>query len=554
MTGRNDANGRREIVCVGNLFVVSARVSDGRTTAAWSTGRMLHDMNALLGSTAAEAPDFSQRPSCLCNAGHALAIARALEDMAGVRVPPAARLVRGIVQSLQYLSDHLAHFYVFHLGDWLNLGRALEADPAATARLAEGDREPGEGRTASPEFFAREAGRLAELARGEAGAFFAVGDRDHPAYAGAPEAHLLVFSHADGAAGVRADLARTLKLLRCDGSGHPAYRVGGLADGTTGEPGDAPPDLSTDTLERCAGLLRGCRVFIEETFLPDALLIARLYPLWARLAGVNAFLAWPEFPGAEGPALLPGGVCDADGHILDSRADPERACEEPKPAWPAADAERYRLHLPPEEPAYRWDNARLEWFSAPRVRGRGACEVGPLARIVAARAAGGDAGAFVDGTLGRAGLPPAALNSALGRLLARGMEAVLLARATTDWLDALRRLPADSPRRAFRPLPDGGEGEGLAEIPRGALLHRVRMEAGHVVRHESIVPSLWNFSPRDGAGAPGPLELALAATPVADPTRPLELLRTVHAFDPCNACMLRVEDSDTGRTLTVDAK
>ncbi|WP_176631763.1 nickel-dependent hydrogenase large subunit [Desulfolutivibrio sulfoxidireducens] len=540
----------------GNAFVITASLSGNRVVEAWSTGRMVHDMNSLLGAVAdGSGPRFTTRAACLCNAGHALAATRAVEDLLGAHVPPAARLVRDLAQALGWISEHLGHFYLFHLTDWTNPGRALRADPAMTARLAARDRPcPDAGGRA---FYAEAAARLSALTAGEAGEIFGIADWDHPAHTASPEHHLLLASHVPGAMETRARLAEALAALRCTGPDHPAFQIGGLAESAGTAPG-ASPDLSGPARTVCAALLAACRDFILDTFLPDALCAAAASRDWADIGKTGTYLAWGDLPGKDGdPPFFPGGVFTLGGGIRTNLVSPDLVFEDNAPAWTATDADRYRLRLGPGQPRYQWKNDDFTWFGVPRHAGL-ACEVGPLARVLGACATGNDAvKGLVDSALHRLNLPLAALDSTLGRMLARAIEAAALIQAALSWLDSLDVLLAEGPvplRADIRNLPASGEGVGLAEIARGALVHRIRMEKRRIIRHDSLVPSLWNFSPRGADGVRGPLEQALLGTPVADPGRPLEILRTVHAFDPCNACLLRVEDGDASRVVAVAAK
>jgi Ni,Fe-hydrogenase I large subunit len=154
------------------------------------------------------------------------------------------------------------------------------------------------------------------------------------------------------------------------------------------------------------------------------------------------------------------------------------------------------------------------------------------------------------------GLAPAAMDSTMGRVLSRGIESLVLAQSLPDWLDGLdAALAADvGCTRGDCNLPSSGRGVGRVEVPRGTLCHTIQLEKGRIVDHEYLIPSLWNFSPRDSRGERGPLERALLGTPVADPSHPLEILRTVHELDPCNACLIVIEDIDTGQTTVANAK
>lgn len=159
----------------------------------------------------------------------------------------------------------------------------------------------------------------------------------------------------------------------------------------------------------------------------------------------------------------------------------------------------------------------------------------------------------VDGVLAKLGVGPEALFSTLGRTAARGIETLLVARRLPVLLDQLTANIAGGDLATHNgekwdpaSWPDSCNGFGLHEAPRGSLGHWIRIKEGKILNYQAVVPSTWNASPRDGAGVRGPYETALVGTPVADPNRPLELLRTVHSFDPCLACAVHLLDAKGG--------
>lgn len=508
---------------------------------------MIHNMNYLLGAIPSkDTACFIPRTACLCNAGHTLAATRALEQLLGIRIPESARLIRNIVHCIQNSIDHLTSFYLFYANDWFNLGSALRASPEKTAEYARNSNPRFEPEV---EFYRAAHQHLATLAAGEGGRLFSVAGWDHPGYAAPPEASLLVYSHRQAAVGIRTQLVQAQRCLLGTAAADAIWHVGGLPTGAGLDAG-SDPDLSPTARARCATLVRESRQFIEGTFLPDVLLVGRLYRDWAEIGRTDAFLSWGEFPGQGGDApFYPGGVFTLQEAIQRRPATPELVSEEQEPIWPPEDTAHYRLRFGPGEAAYQWRNDDFRWFSAPRHAGQ-ACEVGPLARLVGAYAHDNAVlRPLVDTALEELHLPLAALNSTLGRLMARGLETVASIRAVEAWMQDLDLCLArgDAVLQTPWEMPDDGEGVGLAELSRGALVHRIRLKNGQIVAHESLVPSLWNFSPRGSDGTPGPLEQALRSTPVANPANPIELLRSIDTFDPCNACVLRIEDRDTGR-------
>ncbi len=534
VSGEPCAQPPKDILCPGNTFVVCVRLADGRVQDAWSTGRMMRNMNVLLqGSLDAEgAPQFMQQAHCLCNDGHALAAVRALEDLAGFEPPRNAVLMRSLVQALRCIQENLLHVYQFRLSDWVCLAPALRADPQQTAQFA-GHPEQEAG------FFRDAQERLQSLSQSPE--LFGGSCKSHPDYQGPDALHLTLHAHALDALHTRALLNKTLELLGCGSDGYRAYQLGGLPEDL---------DLGSAVRDQLRDLLQRCRSFVSKTFLPDLELLSGSYAHWANIGAVDSFLSWGDFALPSGAGnLFPQGIVTTNcrsnnGTAWQTRLPlPEGVTEDREPAWSAADRRRYRLQFDTDGPRFVWGEGAFHWLSAPRHAGE-PCETGPLARVLAGLQQGREAILRIaDNSLCNSGFPAASLNSTLGRVLARGIESAVLAQSALDWLDELETAFAKGDRcvRADVRLPSSGIGTGRVEVPRGALSHTIRLEDGRIAAHDYLIPSVWNFSPRDAQGKNGPLEQALLGTPVDNPDHPLEILRTLHELDPCNACHLVIE-------------
>jgi [NiFe] hydrogenase large subunit len=191
---------------------------------------------------------------------------------------------------------------------------------------------------------------------------------------------------------------------------------------------------------------------------------------------------------------------------------------------------------------------RYSWLKAPRYSGY-PMEVGPLARILVAYHTGQvRVRSAVDDFLFSAELPFDSLNSTLGRTVARALETQIIADAMLGWIGDLK---VGAGAYAPSNIPIFGQGMGLNEAPRGALGHWIDIENAKIANYQMVVPSTWNFGPRCAEDIPGPVENALVNTPVVDAERPLEILRTIHSFDPCIACAVHVLDRKTARKYRV---
>jgi Ni,Fe-hydrogenase I large subunit len=185
-------------------------------------------------------------------------------------------------------------------------------------------------------------------------------------------------------------------------------------------------------------------------------------------------------------------------------------------------------------------------------------EVGPLARMVVGYASGQkDIKAAVDGVLKHFDAPPTVLFSTLGRIAARAIESQIMAAQLKGWVDQLDSNMAhgkveicNTTRWDPGSWPASSRGFGWHEAPRGSLGHWVEIEGKAIKNYQAVVPTTWNAGPRDAQGQRGPYEASLINTPVADPERPLDILRTIHSFDPCIACAVHVVDA-RGRDYTI---
>ncbi len=147
------------------------------------------------------------------------------------------------------------------------------------------------------------------------------------------------------------------------------------------------------------------------------------------------------------------------------------------------------------------------------------------------------------------------LFSTVGRTAARAIETELMADVMMDWVDELAKNVATGDLSTwtdfdFDEVSVDCRGAGMAEAPRGALGHWVVIKDGKVKNYQAIVPSTWNAGPRDANGKLGAYEASLIGTKVADPEQPLEIIRTIHSFDPCIACAVHVIDTK-GKELSV---
>jgi Ni,Fe-hydrogenase I large subunit len=545
---------------------IEAEVDGGRVTDAWSSATMFRGVELILqGRDPRDAWAFTQRICGVCTTVHAIASIRAVENAIGAEPPANARLLRNLIIAAQVVQDHVIHFYHLHALDWVDVVSALAADPAETSALAQ---SISDWPLSSTDYFTTVKDRLkAFVDRGQLGPF-ANAYWGHPAYVLPPAANLLAVAHYLEALDWQREYIRIHAVLGGKNPHLQSFVVGGMA--TPVDP-DKQASINSTTLQFMRDLVEKGREFVAKVYIPDLLAVASFYKDWASYgAGVGNYLVFGEYPEDDGPQprlYLPAGIIlDRDlAHVLPF--EPDKVSEHVLHSWYTyAGGDDKALHpfqgetkpsyTGPKPPYELLDTAgKYSWLKAPRYDGK-AMEVGPLSRMLVAYASGhARVKEVVDSVLTKLGVGPAALFSTLGRVAARGVETLVMAEKMMDWLDELtanlsrhdlrihdnsKWEPASWPREAT--------GVGFHEAPRGALSHWVHIKDGAIANYQIVVPSTWNAGPRDAAGHRGPYEEALIGTPVADPEQPIEILRTIHSFDPCIACGVHVLDK-TGQEV-----
>jgi hydrogenase large subunit len=544
-------------------------IQDGKVTDAWSSGTSFGGMELILrGRDPRDAWVYAQRMCGVCTTVHALASVRAVENALGITIPDNARIVRNLIESAQFIQDHVVHFYHLHGLDWVDLVGALSADPGATSTL---QRQISDWPNSSAQYFAEVQARLDTYVNSGQLGLFANAYWGHPAYRLPPEANLMAVAHYLEALEWQREVAKIQAILGGKNPHPQTYLVGGVA-----VPVDPTQNASIgpQTIAQLRNLAAKALAYVTQVYIPDLKAIASYYPDWAALGGgPGNYLSYGDFPvdssGGLGSYYLQSGI------VLDRKidssvqfVDQNRIREYVARSWysyPAGDGAPLHPSQGVTQPTYTgpampYDflntDGKYSWLKAPRYDDR-VMEVGPLARMVVAYASGHQrVRELVSGTLAELGLPTDALFSTLGRVAARGIETQLLAEQLDTWvlqLDANMQSGNlaihNNTRWDPSTWPAQASGWGSTEAPRGALAHWVAIENGKIANYQAVVATTWNGSPRDAAGQPGAWEQALIGTPVADPARPVEILRTVHSFDPCMACSVHLMDVD-GREMT----
>jgi [NiFe] hydrogenase large subunit/hydrogenase large subunit len=542
---------------------IEAEVDRGAVQDAWSSSTMFRGIEIILqGRDPRDAWAFTQRICGVCTTVHAIASIRAVENAIGAAPPPNARLLRNLIIAAQAVQDHVIHFYHLHALDWVDIVSALSADPAKTSALAE---SISDWPLSSPKYFAGVRDRVKGFVdRGQLGPF-ANAYWGHPAYKLPAEANLMAVAHYLEALEWQREFIKMHAVLGGKNPHLQSFLVGGMA--TPVDP-NSQAALNTHTIAGLKQFVANARDFVTRVYLPDLLAVASFYKDWAGHGrGVGNYLAYGEYPDDDTarPALfLPTGIIRARDLSKVAPFDQGKVSEYVAHSWyeyqggddvalhpyQGETKPNYTGPKPPFELLGTETNKKYSWLKSPRYEDE-PMEVGPLARMLVAYVSGhARVRELVDGALKQLKVGPEALFSTLGRVAARGIETQVLAEKMDAWVDALAANMGSGELRIHdnskwdpSTWPAEASGAGFHEAPRGALGHWVQIRNGTISNYQCVVPSTWNAGPRDAKGRRGPYEEALIGTPVADPKRPVEILRTVHSFDPCMACGVHVVDA-----------
>jgi Ni,Fe-hydrogenase I large subunit len=550
---------------------IEAEVSGGRVSDAWSSSAMFRGIEKILqGRDPRDAWYFVQRFCGVCTTVHSIASIRSVENALGIKVPENAELIRNLIIGIQNVQDHVIHFYHLHALDWVDITSGLKADPVKTASLAA---SISDWPLNSPTYFRGVQDKLkAFVAKGRLGPF-ANAYWGHPAYKLPPEANLMATAHYLEALEWQKDVIRMHAILGSKNPHPQTFLVGGMACPVDPNSQNA---LNDDKLEEIRIILGKAKDFVDKVYIPDLLAVASFYKEWAGIGGgVGNFMSYGEFPadnsGKPEVLWMPRGVILGKDLSKVYPINEQKITEYVDHSWyeysagkgkglHPLDGETNWKYTGPKPPYEHLNtDGKYSWVKAPRYSDV-PMEVGPLARLLVAYASGHkEVKQAVNGVLAKLNVGPEALFSTLGRTAARGIECSLMVAKLPEWLDKLTSNMKSGDlaihnNEKWDPStwPSEANGYGWHEAPRGALGHWIRIKDQKIYNYQAVVPSTWNASPRDAKGVKGPYEAALVGTPLADPNRPLEILRTVHSFDPCLACAVHVMDTEGNEQVKVN--
>ena len=549
----------------GHLRIEAELDANNSITQAYSSGTMVRGIETILkGRDPREAWAFTQRACGVCTTVHSFASIRSVEDALKIKIPKAANLIRNLMIAQQYVHDHVMHFYHLHALDWVDVTGTLKADPKKTSDIQQ---TISPWHNSSPAYFADVQKKVQAIVDSGQLSIFANAYWGHPAYKLPPEVNLLAVAHYLEALDWQKD-ATKIHTIFGGKNPHPNFVVGGVP---------MPIDLNSDTalnadrLSIISDSISKMIAFVDQVYLPDLLAIAPYYKDYAAFGeGLGNFLTWGEFPDTDNSDtskfLVPRAfILNRDLKNI-QQPDPRdfvKMKEFVARSWyQYSGGDGVGLHPWQGETTFNYTGPKppyqqlqveqkYSWLKAPRWN-ETPMEVGPLARVLVMYASGNkQVQDLTNAVLKALDAPITAVFSTLGRTAARAIETKVFADAMqTYYNDLVAEIKAGNTQTfngdKWEPTswPAQAQGFGYMEAPRGALGHWIVISGGKIDNYQMVVPTTWNASPRDQKQQAGAYEMSLVGTKLAKPEWPLEILRTIHSFDPCMACAIHMVDAE----------
>ncbi len=547
----------------GHLRIEAVLDDNNVVTKAYSAGTMFRGIELILKDRdPRDAGLLAMRICGVCTGVHYWTSIRAVEDAFGVTIPKNARLVRNLITGSLFIHDHPVHFYNLHALDFVDIVAAIGADPAKAVTTAyQYSNAPWNASVAT---YQAVQAKLTSLAKSSLG-IFGNAYWGNPSYRLTPEESLVAASHYLDALNMQRTAAKMMAIFGGKNPHPQSIVVGGIT---------SVEDIADPSrLGQFGTWLAEMTAFIERAYMPDLVMVGKAYADEA-LAGVGAglgsYMAYgagfelDDNPVGRAKTLFPSGVVLNRDLSTVLAFDQSKVTEDVTHSWYEGNtvlqpfdgitAPNYTgLAKQSNGIAYLKTDEKYSWIKAPTYDGN-RVEVGPLARLIVGYASGNATiKSKVDSVLATAGFPITILFSTIGRTAARMVETLIIADAMAGWLNELEVNVAQGDLQTWTPfdfsqVSANAQGFGLSEAPRGSLGHWIKIRDGKIANYQAVVPTTWNGSPRDGQDRPGAFESALVGVKLAKIDEPLEILQTIHSFDPCLACAVHLVDA-RGRDL-----
>ena len=533
----------------GHLRIEVEVNEDNVVTEAWASGQLFRGIEILLkGRDPRDAALIAQRICGVCTNVHYRASISSVEDAYDITIPKNAEIIRNLVTLSLFIQDHIVHYYHLHSLDFVDVVSALDADVGEAAKIAATYHEHPYRNSIGHLSAVKE--KLSSFVKAGRLGLFANGYWGHEAYKFSPEENLIHMNHYLEALRIQRDLSKAIAIFTGK-TPHPQNLVVG---GVT----SVMDMLNPQRLNDFIFIIKDAREFVERAYIPDMKMMVKAYKDEMKAGmgrGSGNFMAIGGYDFGQGKELFVGGIITA--HDFDNIAnfDENKITEEASRSWyeeekPTSpfDGDSTPKYTDLNDDGSLKTEGKYSWVKAPRYEGK-AMEVGPLARmIIGYKKESSIIRPYMQSFMDETDISLLDFSSTIGRNAARAIEAQVCSDFIFDFMSELieniKYYDEETwTKYEFEKLPKKAQGRGIFEVPRGVLSHFIRIEDAKIANYQAVVPTTWNASPKDAKGQRGPYEDSIIGITIKDTTKPLEVLRVVHSFDPCLACAVHVIDT-----------
>ena len=531
----------------GHLRVEVEVNDDGIVQDAWVSGQLFRGIEIILKNRdPRDAGLLAGRICGVCTNSHFRGAVTCVEDAYSLSIPKNAEIIRDLMSMALFLQDHVVHFYHLHSLDFVDVTSALNADPKLTSKEAHKYHSKPYANSHSHHEATIE--KLSNFVKAGKLGPFANGYWGHKEYKLTPEQNLVMISHYLEALKFQTNISKAIAIFGGKTPHPQSIVVGGITS--------VADMLNPQRLNDYLFIIKEAKDFIDRAYLPDAKLLAMAYrdEIKAGIGRANGnFLSAGgyEFEG-ERKLFCDGVIYNHDFDKVEGFNE-EKISEEIDRAWYSGDARENEINYTDLNADGSLKTAKNDdkysWIKAPRYDGK-TMETGPLARVLISYSRDNSLiKFFVDEFLQDTDLELLDLSSAVGRNAARAIESAYICeyifKLVSRLIQNIKYYDTDTwTKYDFDALKKVAKGRAFLEVPRGTLSHFVNVKDAKIENYSVIAPTTWNATPKNFDGVRGAYEEALIGLKIEDSSKPLEVLKVIHSFDPCLACAVHVIDTN----------
>ncbi|OIP54630.1 MAG: hydrogenase 2 large subunit [Helicobacteraceae bacterium CG2_30_36_10] len=530
---------------------------NGVVQEAYVSGQLFRGIEIILkGRDPRDAGLLAGRICGVCTNSHFRAAVSSVEDAYSLKLPNNAEIIRDLMAMALFIQDHVVHFYHLHSFDFVDVTSALQADAKLASKEAHKyHRKPFRNSHAHYEEVLQKVGNFVKA--GKLGPF-SNGYWGHVEYKLTPEQNLILISHYLEALKFQTNISKAVAIFGGKTPHPQSIIVGGVTS--------VADMLNPQRLNDYLFIMKEAKEFVERAYLPDAKLQSIAYrdDIKAGIGRANGnFLSVGGYEFEAKQRLFCNGVIYAHDFEHIEEFDESKISEEIDRAWYSGETRENEVCYTDlnEDGSLKTakNDDKYSWIKAPRYDGK-TMETGPLATVLVSYSKGNNLiKSFVDEFLAETDLELIDLSTTVGRNSARAIESGYICeyifKLVSRLIQNIKYYDTDTwVRYDFEKLQKNANGKAFLEVPRGVLSHFVNIKDAKIENYSVIAPTTWNATPKNFDGLRGAYEEALVGIKIQDTSKPLEVLRVLHSFDPCLACAVHVIDADANELSSYKIK